>query len=96
MKDSSSKTRNIENPDIPKQNDAQLWTEFEYLELHVFYLLHQLENRHGLTISNLRTEHITPSNGLIPTRKMIMDLQLSMDRHQAIADELYYRAQMMR
>jgi len=90
------RSRNIENPDIPKQNDAQLWTEFEYLELHVFDLLQQLENRHGLTIFNLRTEHITPSNGLIPTRKMIMDLQLSMDRHQAIADELYYRAQMMR
>ena len=89
-------SRNIEHPDIPKQNESQLWTEFEYLEIHVYDLLQQLEFRRGLSTLSLHSEDITPANQLLPTRKMIADLHLSMDRHQAIADELYFRAQMMR
>jgi len=91
MKDSSSKTRNIEHPDISKLTDSELVYEINYYRDYIPEILDKIY---------ARSEHITAGCEMaamvISSRKLVSDLNFGISRVEAISEEIQYRAQMMR
>ena len=84
---------NIEHPDITGLLDEQLFLESQYLGEQVADLTDKIRQRSALI--GRGWQHTDAAKG-ISTRKIVTDLHLSITRQQAIADEISYRAEMMR
>lgn len=84
------KRQNIEYPDLTKLTDSELIHEVNYYRDRIPQILDQVYNL---------SENICGSVSIpdsIPSRKLISDLHFSVDRVEAVKNEINYRAEMMR
>jgi len=91
MKDSSSKTRNIEHPDISKLTDSELVCEINYYRDYIPEILDKIYARAETIAAGYEMAAM-----VIPSRKLVSDLNFGISRVEAISEEIQYRAQMMR
>jgi len=85
--------QNIEHPDLTGLLDEELYLEGQYLGEQVAALTDKIRLRSALIGHGYKQ---TDAAKGISTLKIVTDLQLSITRQQAIADEISYRAEMMR
>lgn len=91
MKDSSSKTRNIEHPDISKLTDSELVYEINYYRDYIPEILDKIYARSETITAGYEIAALS-----IPSRKLVSDLNFGISRVEAISEEIQYRAKMMR
>lgn len=75
----------IKHPDLSQMRDDQLENEIKYLFEYAQRICNQV-------MQQLRAFEKAD----VPTWKIVEDLQLVNDRHDAIREEIFYREQMMR
>lgn len=85
--------RNIEHPDLTKMRDDQLENEVHYLIQHITTTIQNIEN--GVVLVSSGYDYKTQMN-IAPTWKYAEDLKLQVQRHEAVIEEILYRAEMMR